>query len=112
MPMDPPPLIDAHVIHASLYRPVLLAGVEPAVAVLEVTTAFALVFGIGLHVATVLLATFHLTVVHALMVRVAAQDPHMTALYIRSLGAHDFHAPHARVGGASPPPAPSIPRAR
>ena len=112
MPTDRTPLIDAHVIHASLYRPVLLAGAEPAVVILEVTTAFALVFGIGLHVATALLATFYLTVVHALMVRVAAQDPHMTALYIRSLGAHDFHAPHARVASASPPPAQSIPRAR
>src|SRR5688572_29589960 len=87
--------VEAHVIHASLYRPVLFAGAEPAVVVLEMTTAFALVFGIGLHVATVLLAAFYVTVVHSVMVWVAKQDAHMTALYVRSLSARDFYAPHA-----------------
>lgn len=95
-------------IHASLYRPVLFAGAEPAVVVLEVTTAFALVFGVGLHVATVLLAVFYLTVVHAVMVWVAKQDPQMTALYVRSLGTRDFYPPHASVHGAPPPVHPSI----
>jgi len=96
------------VIHASLYRPVLFAGAEPAVVVLEVTTAFALVFGVGLHVATVLLAVFYLTVVHAVMVWVAKQDPQMTALYVRSLATRDFYPPHASVHGAPPPVHPSI----
>ena len=95
-------------IHASLYRPVLFAGAEPAVVVLEVTTAFALVFGVGLHVATVLLAVFYLTVVHAVMVWVAKQDPQMTALYVRSLVTRDFYPPHASVHGAAPPVHPSI----
>jgi type IV secretory pathway TrbD component len=102
----------AHVIHASLYRPVLLAGVEPSVAVLEGTTAFALVFGVGLHVATVLLAVFYLTVVHAVMVWVATQDPQMTVLYVRSLGRRDFYPPHASVHAAPPPVHPSIPQGR
>ena len=99
-------------IHASLFRPILLAGAEPAVVVLEATTAFGLIFGIGLHVATVLLAAFYLTVVHALMVWVAKQDPHMTALYVRSLGARDFYAPHAGIHGPSAYARPSIPRGR
>ena len=103
--------LDVHVIHASLYRPVLFAGAEPAVVVLEVTTAFALVFGIGLHVATVLLAVFYLTVVHSLMVWVAKQDAHMTALYVRSLSSGDFYPPHASVRASPPPVHPSIPRA-
>ena len=108
-PHHPQPL-EAHAIHPSLYRPVLFAGAEPAVVVLEVMTAFALVFGIGLHVATVLLAVFYLTVVHAVMVWVAKQDPQMTALYVRSLGARDFYAPHASMHAAPPPVHPSIPR--
>ena len=99
-------------IHASLYRPILLAGAEPAVVVLEATTAFGLIFGIGLHVATVLLAAFYLTVVHALMVWVAKQDPNMTALYVRSLGARDFCAPHAGIHAPSAYVRPSIPRER
>ena len=102
--------VEAHVIHASLYRPVLFAGAEPAVVVLEMTTAFALVFGIGLHVATVLLAVFYVTIVHSVMVWVAKQDAHMTALYVRSLSARDFYAPHADSRAPSPFVVPSIPR--
>ena len=112
MPSDRAPVVEAHVIHASLYRPILFAGAEPPVVVLEITTAFALVFGIGLHVVTALLAVFYLTVVHSLMVWVATQDAHMTALYVRSLAARDFYTPHARVHVASPAPAPSIPQGR
>jgi len=104
------PAVEAHVIHPALYRPVLFAGAEPAVVVLEVTTAFALVFGVGLHVATVLLAVFYLTVVHAVMVWVAKQDPQMIGLYVRSLGARDFYPPHASVHAAPPPVHPSIPQ--
>ena len=109
---DRPPAIEAHVVHASLYRPILFAGAEPAVVVLEITTAFALVFGIGLHIVTALLAVFYLTIVHSLMVWVATQDAHMTALYVRSLAARDFYAPHARPHVVAPPPTPSIPRRR
>jgi type IV secretory pathway TrbD component len=102
--------LESHVIHPALYRPVLFAGAEPGVVVLEVTTAFALVFGVGLHVATVLLAVFYLTLVHAVMVWVAKQDAQITALYVRSLGARDFYPPHASVHAAPPPVHPSIPR--
>ena len=98
-------------IHGSLHRPVLFAGAEPAVVVLEAAAAFALVFGVGLHMATVLLAAFYLTVVHAVMVWVAKQDPQMTVLYVRSLGSRDFYFPHSGLHGASPVVHSSIPRA-
>jgi type IV secretory pathway TrbD component len=110
-PGHPQPL-ETHGIHASLYRPVLFAGVEPAVAVLEGTTAFALVFGVGLHVATVLLAVFYLTVVHAVMVWVANADPQMTVLYVRSLAHRDFYPPQAGLHSAPPPVHPAIPQGR
>lgn len=99
----------SRVIHPALWRPILFAGAEPAVVVLEVTTAFALVFGVGLHIATVLLAVFYVTVGHALMVWVAKHDPQMTALYVRSLTGQDFYPPHASVHAAPPPVHPSIP---
>jgi type IV secretory pathway TrbD component len=105
-----PPAYETHVIHASLHRPVLFAGAEPAVAVLEGTAAFALVFGVGLHVATLLLAAFYLTVVHAVMVWVAKQDPQMTVLYVRSLGSRDFYFPHASLHGTAPVVHSSIPQ--
>ena len=109
-PPEAEPALEAHPIHPALYRPVLFAGAEPAVVVLEVTTAFALVFGAGLHVATVLLALFYLTVVHSVMVWVAKHDPHMTALYVRSLSSRDYYAPHAAVHGGVPPVHAAIPR--
>jgi type IV secretory pathway TrbD component len=110
-PTDQPQALEARVIHAALYRPLLFAGVEPAMAVLEAATAFGLVFGVGLHVATVLLAVFYLTIVHGVFVWVARQDPQMTTLYVRSLTTRDFYPPHGSIHGAPPPARPSIPRA-
>jgi type IV secretory pathway TrbD component len=110
MGADGQPPLEVHVIHPALYRAVIFAGAEPAVVVLEVTTAFALVFGVGLHLATVLLAVFYLTVVHAVMVWVAKQDPQMTVLYVRSLSSRDFYPPHADVHAGAPPVHPSIPQ--
>jgi type IV secretory pathway TrbD component len=104
--------LEAHVIHPALYRPVLFAGAEPAVVVLEVTTAFALLFGIGLHVATVLVALFYVTVVHGVMVWVAKLDPLMTTLYVRSLAARDFYSSHARPEAAPARVHPAIPEVR
>jgi len=106
---DRSPALGAHVIHASLARPVLFAGVEPPVAVLEGATAFALTFGVGLHVLTLVLAVCYVTVVHGVFVWVAAQDPQMTVLYVRSLAIHDFYFPHARVQTGPPPIRPSLP---
>ena len=56
-----------------------------------------------------LLALFYLTVVHAVMVWVAKQDPQMIALYVRSVGACDFYHAHAGLHGAAPTVKPSIP---
>ena len=103
---------ESHVIHSSLVRPVLFAGAEPAAVMVEVTAAFALVFGIGFHAVTVLLALFYLTTVHGFMVWVAAQDPQMTALYARSLGTRDFYPPHAGVRAMTPVVRSSIPGER
>ena len=108
--MDASP--ESHPIHASLCRPVLFAGAEPAAVIVEVTTAFALLFGVGFHVATLLLALFYLTVVHGTMIWVAKQDPQMSALYLRSLGARDFYAPHAGVQGPTCPVKPAVPPSR
>ena len=90
----------------------LFAGAEPAVVVFEVTTAAALVFGIGIHVVTLFLAVFYLTIVHGVMVWVANQDPHMTALYARSLSARDFYAPQSTIHSVSSAGTPSIPRSK
>lgn len=83
---------EVHVIHSSLVRPMLFAGVEPAVAVLEVTAVFGLLFVVGVHAVTVLLALLYVTVVHSVMAWIARQEPQATILYVRSLGTRDFYA--------------------
>lgn len=101
--------LELHVIHASLYRPVLFAGAEPGVVILEIATAFALVFGVGIHVATLALAAFYLTALHSLMVSIAKDEPQMIALYARSLSGHDFYFAHAHIQASPVVPKPSIP---
>ena len=103
-------MLESHTIHASLFRPVLFAGVEPAAAALEVLTAGALIFGAGFHIATVLLAVFYLTAVHTAMVWVAGQDPQMSQLYIRSLSAADYYPALGPATARLLPVYPAIPR--
>ncbi|HTE43746.1 MAG TPA: VirB3 family type IV secretion system protein [Gemmatimonadaceae bacterium] len=102
----------AHAIHTSLIRPVLLAGAEPAVVIVETCVVFALLFVVGIHLVTIAIALFWLTVVHSVMVWVAKQEPQMTALYVRSLSARDFYAPHARAHVPTPTSRPAIPALR
>jgi type IV secretory pathway TrbD component len=83
------------VIHASLHRSVLFAGVEPAVAISEGAAALGLLVVVGLHVTTIVLAAVYVGVVHLLMARATAFDPAITAVYIRSLRFADYYAAHA-----------------
>jgi type IV secretory pathway TrbD component len=101
--------LEQHVIHASLYRPILFAGAEPGVVILEIATSFALVFGVGIHVATLALAGFYLTALHSLMVSIAKDEPQMIGLYVRSLAGHDFYFAHAGIQASLVVPKPSIP---
>ena len=83
------------IIHASLHRPVLFAGVEPAVAVTEGAATLGLAIVVGLHVSTIALAVLYLGVVHACVARATASDPEITAVYLRSLRYRDYYPPHA-----------------
>jgi type IV secretory pathway TrbD component len=102
-------MLEHHVIHASLFRPVLFAGAEPAAVVVEVLTAGGLLFGVGFHVATIAIAIFYVTVVHAVMVRLASQDPQISQVYLRSLGARDYYPAQSMVTAALVAPPVSIP---
>lgn len=82
-------------IHASLHRPVLFAGVEPAIAITEGAITLSLLIVVGIHVVTLLLALMYVGVIHALVARATASDPEITAVYIRSLRYRDYYPPHA-----------------
>lgn len=99
----------SHVIHPSLIRPVLFAGAEPPVVIVESCVVFALLFIVGVHLLTIAIAVFWLTAVHSAMVWVAKGEPQMTALYVRSLSGRDFYAPHAPAIARTPAPHSALP---
>jgi type IV secretory pathway TrbD component len=105
-------MLEQHVIHASLCRPVLFAGAEPTVVILESITAGALLLGAGFHVATIALALFYVTIVHAVMARLASQDPQISQLYIRSLTGRDYYPAHSPLDAETTVVRPSIQLAR
>jgi type IV secretory pathway TrbD component len=100
----------SHVIHTSLIRPVLFAGAEPPVVIVESCVVFALLFIVGIHILTIAIAAFWFTAVHSAMVWVAKSEPQMTALYVRSISGRDFYSPHASAGTATPGPHAALPR--
>jgi type IV secretory pathway TrbD component len=84
-------------IHASLWRPLLFAGVAPAVAISEGAIVLALLVVVGVHVATVALAAVYVGAVHAMIAACTRGDPLVCAVYVRSLAARDYYPPHARL---------------
>jgi type IV secretory pathway TrbD component len=101
-----------HAIHASLCRPILFMGAEPGVVIVEAAVVLALLFVVGLHVATVGVAVFYVTVVHSAVSRMTASDPQISAVYVRSLFARDFYSAHAYLRAGPPAVRPSLPRVR
>lgn len=82
-----------HIVHPSLYRTVLMAGVPPRYLIFEVSLSFALVFILGLHLATLLVTLVWTTVVHSLLAWACGLDPEVPQLYVRSLRGGDFYHP-------------------
>ncbi len=105
-------MLEQHPVHTSLLRPVLFAGAEPAAVIVEGLAAGGLLLGVGFHVATIGLAIFYVTVVHAVMVRLASDDPEISQVYVRSLSGRDYYPAHARPTARELDVHPSIPSVR
>jgi type IV secretory pathway TrbD component len=106
-----PATLGRHAIHASLCRPVLFLGAEPGVVIVEVAVVLGLLFVVGVHVATIGVALFYVTVVHSAVVRVTATDPQISAVYLRSLLARDYYPAHAHWRAGPPRARVSVPKA-
>ena len=83
-------------IHASLWRPILFGGAEPSLVITEAAVVLALLFVVGIHIATVALAIVYAVGVHSAAVWVTAKDPQISAIYLRSLTAQDYYPAVAR----------------
>ncbi len=87
-------------IHASLTRPLLLAGAERELVLMNGTAIAALIFGVGFHWASVTMAIVFATVGHWALTRVAKHDPQMSRIYIRHVRYQEYYPARAVVKAA------------
>jgi type IV secretory pathway TrbD component len=86
---------EAHVIHAALHRPVLMAGVDRGLVIVEATLVTALVVMGGLDWRTLSVAAVLVVALHPAMAWATRADSMIAEVYVRSLGAQDFYPPAA-----------------
>lgn len=103
---------EAHVIHAALYRPVLIAGVERGLVIVEATLVTALVVMGGFDWRTLSVAAILTLALHPSMAWASRTDAAIAQVYVRSLGAQDFYPPVGSLGARPAPIQPALPRLR
>jgi len=84
-------------IHSSLTRPLLLAGAERELVLINGTAIAALIFGVGFHLASVTVAIVFATIGHWALTRVARHDPQMSRIYIRHVRYQEYYPSRASV---------------
>jgi type IV secretion system protein TrbD len=99
-------------IHQSLVRPILLAGAERRLAILNWLIMAALIFGVGLHLYTLALAALLGTVGHWGLRQAAKFDPQLSEVYVRHLHYQRFYPPRAEVIAPAAPVHPAVPKIR
>jgi type IV secretory pathway TrbD component len=82
-------------IHSSLTRPLLLAGAERELVLMNGTAIAALIFGVGFHWASVTMAILFATVGHWALTRVARHDSQMSRIYIRHVRYQEYYPARA-----------------
>lgn len=82
-------------IHPSLIRPLLLAGAERELVLVNVVVIAALVFGVGFHWLSLLVAVGLGTAGHWLLVQAANADPYLSRIYKRHLDYDEFYLAQA-----------------
>lgn len=84
-------------IHMSLTRPLLLAGAERELVLVNGTLIAALIFGVGFHWASMTVAVLLATVGHWALTRAAKHDPQMSCIYVRHVRYQEYYPACARV---------------
>ncbi len=84
-------------IHASLTRPLLLAGAERELVLANGTIIAALIFGVGFHWASLSLAGLLATLGHWGLRRAAMVEPQLSRIYLRHIRYQDFYPAQAAV---------------
>ncbi len=88
-------------IHRSLTRPLLLAGAERELVIVNLTIIGALIFGVGFHWMTIGVAGFLATFGHWALVCLAKKDPQLRIMYMRHV---KYHPMYEALGGVEARP--------
>lgn len=104
--------LDRDLIHPSLTKPVLWAGVERRIVGVEFVVLVLLVTWKGITLGSVVLGACIVLPVHLAARYAASVDPRMTDLFVRSLAWRRHYAPHADIHTAPSPVKSSIPGAK
>ena len=84
-------------IHLSLTRPLLLAGAERQLVLVNGTIIAALIFGVGFYWASITAAIVLATVGHWGLTRAAKHDPQMSRVYVRHIRYQEYYPARAAV---------------
>ena len=84
-------------IHQSLSRPLLLAGAERALVLVNGTLIAALIFGVGVHWASLGMAALLATLGHWALTRAARHDPQLSRIYVRHVRYQEYYPARAAV---------------
>jgi type IV secretory pathway TrbD component len=102
---------EQHPIHPSLHRPVLVAGVDRGLAIVETTLIAALLVMGGLDWRTLAVAALLALVLHPALAWATRADAAIAEVYVRSLAAQDFYPPVGPLAARPPAVKPAIPPA-
>src|SRR5438034_1618080 len=84
-------------IHLALTRPLLLAGAERELVLMNGTIIAALIFGVGFHCASLTMAILLATVGHCGLTRPANHDPQLSRVYVRHIRYQEYYPARAAV---------------
>lgn len=84
-------------IHLSLTRPLLLAGAERELVLVNGTIIAALIFGVGFHWASITVAALLATFGHWGLTRAAKHDAQMSRIYVRHVRYQEYYPARASV---------------
>src|SRR5881396_991693 len=84
-------------IHLALTRPLLLAGAERELVLMNGTLIAALIFGVGFDWASLTMAILLATVGHWGLTRAAKHDPQLSRVYVRHIRYQEYYPARAEV---------------
>ncbi len=97
-------------IHRSLLRPILFAGGERKLMMMNYTLIITLIFGARINSLTVLSSTLLFTAGHMCLIKLANYDPQFSLIYLRYRRYQDWYPAQSSITNKNHPVIPAIQR--